>query len=297
MSLDAYYSLVVVGCGVLVATACALLSPFLVLRRMALVGDAISHAILPGLALGFILTQSRQSLAMTVGAAVAGLATVWLIELLLKSRRVNADTAVALVFPALFALGVLLMERFAHYVDLDPECVIYGDVEFAPFDQWSLLGVPLGPRPLWILGGVTLLNLLLVLVFYKELKLTTFDPGLGDALGFRSTWMHYLLMTAVALTCVAAFEAVGAILVVAFLIIPAATAALITQRLSSMIRCSVLVGVVTAVTGYGLAREELLDCSVAGGMATMAGLIFFVVWIVAPRGGLLAQARRRCQRL
>jgi manganese/zinc/iron transport system permease protein len=109
--------------------------------------------------------------------------------------------------------------------------------------------------------------------------------------------MHYLLMTAVALTCVAAFEAVGAILVVAFLIIPAATAALITQRLSSMIRCSVLVGVVTAVTGYGLAREELLDCSVAGGMATMAGLIFFVVWIVAPRGGLLAQARRRCQRL
>lgn len=293
MSLDTYYSLVVVSCGVLVATACALLSPFLVLRRMSLVGDAISHAILPGLALGFILTQSRQSLAMTVGAAGAGLATVWLIELLLKSRRVNADTAVALVFPTLFALGVVLMERYAHYVDLDPECVIYGDVEFAPFDQWSLAGVPLGPRPLWILGGVTLVNLLLVFVFYKELKLTTFDPGLGDALGFHSAWMHYLLMTAVALTCVAAFESVGAILVVAFLIIPAATATLITQRLSAMIHCAVLVGVLAAVAGYGLAREELLDCSVAGGMATMAGLIFLVVWIVAPRGGLVAQFRRR----
>ncbi|HMP03626.1 MAG TPA: metal ABC transporter permease [Gemmatales bacterium] len=293
MAPDVYYSLVVVACGILVSASCSLLGPFLVLRRMSLVGDAISHAILPGIALGFILTHSRQSLAMTLGAAAAGLVTVWLIELLLKSRRVSEDTSVALVFPMLFALGVLLMERFARYVDLDPECVIYGDIEFAPFDQWSLGGLALGPRPLWILAGVTLFNLLLVVLLYKELKLTTFDPALGDALGFHSGWMHYILMTAVALTCVAAFESVGAILVVAFLIVPAATAYLITDRLSRLLAWSVGFGVLAAVGGYGLAREELLDCSVAGGMATMAGLIFAGVWMAAPRQGLLAQLRRR----
>lgn len=292
MLLETYYSVVVILCGVLVAVACALLSPFLVLRRMSLVGDAISHAILPGIALGFMLTHSRQSLMMTVGAAVAGLGTVWLIELLLKSQRVREDTAVALVFPALFAVGVLLMERFAHYVDLDPECVIYGDIEFAPFDQWSVAGVPLGPRPLWLLGAVAVMNLALVVVFYKELKLTTFDPALGDALGFPSSWLHYLLMTAVALTCVAAFESVGAILVVAFLIAPAATALLLTRRLRSLIRGSVFIAALAALGGYGLAREEVLDCSVAGGMATMAGALFVLAWIVAPRDGLLIRCRR-----
>jgi manganese/zinc/iron transport system permease protein len=293
MSADLQYSLIVVAAGVLVATACALLGPFLLLRRMTLVGDAISHAILPGLALGFYLTLSRHSLVMAAGAAVAGLVTVWLVELLYRTRRVHEDTSIALVFPALFALGVLLMERCAHYVDLDPDCVIYGAIEFVPFDTLTIAGRNLGPTALWVLGAVTLANFVLVSLCYKELKLTTFDPGLGDTLGFSSAKLHYLLMTAVALTTVAAFESVGAIIVVAFLVAPAAAAYLLTDRLSVMLVWSVVLGVLSAVTGYLVAREEALDCSVAGAMATTAGAWFVLVWLLAPRHGLLQTLRRR----
>ena len=155
-----------------------------------MVGDAISHAILPGLAMAFALAHTRNSLVMMLGAGVAGLLTVWLVELLYRSRRVYEDTSIAIVFPALFAVGVILMERYAHYVDLDPDCVIFGDIEFAPFDDVYLGGVWLGPKAVLVLGLVTLLNLGLVLLFYKELKLCTFDPALGEALGFRPTRMH-----------------------------------------------------------------------------------------------------------
>jgi manganese/zinc/iron transport system permease protein len=293
MSAELTYTLVILLTGALVASACALLGTFLVLRRMALVGDAISHAILPGLALAFALTHSRNSLVMLAGAAVAGLVAVWLIEMLYRSQRVAEDTSIAIVFPALFALGVILMERYAHYVDLDPDCVIYGDIEYAPLDLLTLGGASLGPRALWVLGVVTLLNLGFVLLFYKELKLSTFDPGLGHALGFSPARVHYLLMSAVSITTVAAFEAVGAILVVAFLIVPAAAAYLLTDRLGVMLGLAVVLGVISSTTGYFVAREEVLDCSVSGAMAAMAGVVFVLVWVVAPRHGLLANLRRR----
>jgi manganese/zinc/iron transport system permease protein len=183
-------------------------------------------------------------------------------------------------------------------VDLDPDCVIFGDIEYVPFDNITLGGLWLGPKALWVLGIVTLVNLGFVLLFYKELKLCTFDPALGEALGFKPTRIHYLLMTAVALTTVAAFESVGAILVVAFLIVPAAAAYFLTDRLWVMLILAVLFGVFSAVTGYFVAREEVLDCSVSGAMASMAGVWFGLIWLVAPRYGLLATLwqRRRLRR-
>jgi manganese/zinc/iron transport system permease protein len=293
MNADLQYTLIILTTGALVASGCALLGTFLVLRKMSLVGDAISHAILPGIAIGFALTHSRNSLVMLIGAGIAGLITVWLVELLYRSRRVYEDTSIAIVFPALFALGVIFMERYAHYVDLDPDCVIYGDIEYAPLDRAVIAGVDFGPRSLWRLGIITLLNLGFVLLCYKELKLCTFDPALAESLAYSPSRMHYLLMSAVSITTVMAFESVGAILVVAFLIVPAAAAYLLTDRLALMLVLAVVIGVVSSTTGYFVAREEVLDCSVSGAMASMAGFWFVLVWLLAPRHGLLATLFRR----
>jgi manganese/zinc/iron transport system permease protein len=292
MDAELYYVLMLLLTGGLVAVSCALTGTFLVLRRMSLVGDAISHAVLPGIGLGFALTYSRHSLVMLIGATAAGLATVWLIELLHRSRRVYEDAAIAIVFPALFALGVVVIDQFP-YTDLDTDCVFQGDLSSVPDRSLVIAGVLLGPQAVWILGAAALINLSLVLVFYKELKLTTFDPALAESLGFAPRRMHYLLMTAVSITTVAAFESVGAILVVSFLIVPAATAYLTTNHLSRMLLAAVGFGLLATLSGYLVARPEVLDCNPAGAMAMMSGFWFGVVWLTSPRYGLLATLRRR----
>ncbi len=270
---------IVLGTAALVASACALVGTFLVLRRMALVGDAISHAILPGIALGFVLTHSRQSGVMLVGAAAAGLLTVWLVEVLYRTKRLHEDTAVAVVFPALFAVGVILVSRFGRYVDLDPDCVIYGAIELAQ------------PRSMLLPAIMAGVNLLFVVVLYRVLKLCTFDPELAHALGYPPGAVHYLLMALVSLTTVACFEAVGAILVVALLIVPAAAAYLLADRLWLVLVFAVVFGLLAAVSGHLAARA--IDSSVSGAMATAAGGWFVLAWLLAPRHGLLAALVRR----
>jgi manganese/zinc/iron transport system permease protein len=292
MDPTSYRALVIILTGALVAASCALLGAYLVLRRMALLGDAISHAILPGIVLGFLATQSRHPLIMLLGAAAAGLLTVWLIEVLHRTRRLNEDSSIAVVFPALFALGVLLVSQI-RYVDLDLDCVVFGKIEETDGKVLRVFGLDLGPRSLWFLGTMLVVNLTLILVFWKELKVCTFDPALAESLGFSPARMHYLLMTAVSLTTVAAFEAVGAVLVVAFLIVPAATAYLLTDRLWLLLTLAVGFGVLAVVSGYGLASEAVLNSVGAGAMATMAGVIFLLVWLAAPRHGLLATLRRQ----
>jgi manganese/zinc/iron transport system permease protein len=277
--------------GMLVAAACALPGTFLVLRRMSLIGDAISHAVLPGIVIAFLAGQTRHPLAMLAGAAAAGLLTVWLVEVLHRSRLVNEDTAVAVVFPTLFALGVLLIARYARYVDLDTDCVLYGAIEQVPQTYLRNDAPWLGPEAVWVLGPVLLVNLAVVVLCYKELKVTTFDPALAQTLGIPPALFHYLLMVLVAVTTVAAFQAVGAILVVAFLIIPPATAYLLTDRLSVLLPLAVLLGMAAAAAGYPVAQR--LNCTTGGVMASLTGLVFLAVWLVAPRYGLLATLGRR----
>lgn len=292
MDPDLYRSLIVLLTGTLVASATALVGCFLVLRRMALIGDAISHAILPGIVVGFVLSSQRHPLVLLPAAAAAGLLTVWLIELLFRSRRLSEDASTAVVFPALFALGVLLIARI-RYVDLDLDCVIFGRIEDVDRRPLVLFGADLGPRAVWLLGVMLLLDLLLVVGLWKELKLSTFDPAYAESLGFHPMRLHYLLMTAVALTAIAAFEAVGAILVVAFLVVPAATAFLLTERLWLMVVLAVAFGIASVGLGFVLASEAVLNSQGAAAMAVAAGLLFFVVWLIAPRHGLLASLLRR----
>lgn len=280
-------TLVILLVGCTVAASCALLGTFLVLRKMALLGDAISHAVLPGIALAFLLTGSRAALPMVLGAGALGLLTVLAVELFNRSRRLGEDASIGVVFPAFFSLGVILISRYAAQVDLDLDCVLYGEIAYTPWDTLLVAGREVGPKALWVNGVILVVNLGAVLLFYKELKLSTFDPGLAATAGFSPMVLHYLLMGGVSVTVVGAFEAVGAILVVAMLVVPPATAYLLTDRLGAMLALAVGFGASATVLGYGAAY--LLDCSIAGAMASLAGLQLLTAFLVSPRHGLLAR--------
>jgi manganese/zinc/iron transport system permease protein len=278
--------------AVIIAAACALPGVFLVLRRMAMLSDAISHTVLLGIVLGYFLTRSLESPLLFVGAVVMGVLTVSLVELVNRTGLVKEDAAIGLVFPALFSVAVILISRFAGNVHLDVDSVLLGELAFAPFDRLQLLGLDL-PRALVVGAGTLLLNLLLVLLFYKELKLATFDAGLAAALGFAPALVHYGLMTAVSITAVGAFDAVGSILVIALMVAPPAAAYLLTDRLPLMIALSALIGALSALAGYWLAWQ--LDVTIAGSMATMTGVAFLLAYLFAPQRGMLAGAVRRAR--
>jgi manganese/zinc/iron transport system permease protein len=273
------------------AVACALPGVFLLLRGTAMMSDAISHSILPGIVIGFFLTGNLSSPWLVAGAAMMGLVTVFLVETLQGTRLVRQDAAIGLVFPALFSIGVILISRYAGDVHLDIDAVLLGELAFAPFNRWIAGGVDLGPMALWTMSGVLLINLLFLIAFFKELKIATFDPLLAASQGFSPRALHYSLMALVSLTAVAAFDAVGSILVVALMVAPPAAALLLTDRLSVLLQLSALMALTSAVSGYWTAR--LLDASIAGSMSTLAGIIFGLAWLMAPERGLLALARRR----
>jgi manganese/zinc/iron transport system permease protein len=282
--------------AVVTAVACALPGAFLVLRRLALVSDAITHAILPGIVVAFFLTGSLSSPLLVVAAAATGVLSVALIEAIHRTRLVAEDAATGLVFPAFFSLGVVLVSRWAGKVHLDTDSVLLGELAFAPFDRLVVGGVDLGPVALWMMSGILILNLLLIVVLFKEMKIATLDPALAAVMGFSPVLLHYLLMTAVSVTAVGAFSAAGSILVVALMIGPPAAAYLLVDGLKPMLIWSAFLGALGAVGGYGLARW--LDVSIAGSMAVMCGVIFSAVFTFAPQRGLASQIRRRsAQRL
>ena len=282
----------VLAVGSLVGASCALVGSFLVLRRVAMLGDAISHAVLPGIVVMALLTHSLASIFMLTGAAVFGVLTVFLVGLLQRTGRLREDASIGVVFPALFAVGVILVSRYTGGFHIDENCVLYGEIELVSLDQLVVGDQLLGPRALWVASAILLGNLLLVLCLFKELKLTSFDPDLAASLGISPVLLHYLLMIAVSVTAVGSFESVGAILVVAMLIVPPATAYLLTDRLGVMLGLAVLLGVLSAWIGYFVASA--LDCSVAGSMAASAGGLFIIVFLGSPRHGILARwlARR-----
>jgi len=274
-----------------VAASCALPGVFLILRRMALISDAISHAILFGIVLAFFVVHDLASPLLVIAATLTGVLTVSLVELLSKTKLVKEDAAIGLVFPVLFSIGVILISRYAGNIHLDIDAVLLGELAFAPFNRLVIGGIDIGPLSLWVMGGILALNLLFIILFLKELKISTFDTGLAAALGFSPAILHYSLMTLVSITAVGAFEAVGSILVVALMIGPPATAYMLTRKLTVMIFLSALLGVISAISGFWLAH--ILDSSIAGSMATMVGVLFGLAYLFAPGRGLIAIASRR----
>jgi manganese/zinc/iron transport system permease protein len=223
---------------------------------------------------------------MLIGAALFGVLTTILIEVLHKNGKLQVDAAIGVSFTWLFAIGVILITFFADKVDLDQECVLYGEIAYVPLDVWiSNNGSNLGPISVWLMSANLLIVLAFVLIGYKGLLITSFDPMLAATVGISTAFWHYALMSAVSLTTVLSFESVGAILVVAFLIGPAATAYLLTENLEKMLFIAVGAGIIAAVGGYLLAVA--VDGSIAGAMAACIGLEFMLAFLFAPQGGLL----------
>ena len=231
----------IIAIGALCAAACALPGSILVLRRMSLMGDAISHTVLPGIAIAFLVSGSRDPAAMLIGAIIVGVLTAILVQAIHSLGNVEVGASIGIVFTVLFAFGLVLMRQAIDHVDIDPDCVLYGSIEFSIFDQVNLLGLMYVPRAIVINGIMFIANAILIAVFYKEFKISSFDPALAKSQGFKPEWMHYLLMTMTAATAVAAFESVGSILVVAMFIVPPATAYLLTDRYGVLLFVSVLV--------------------------------------------------------
>jgi manganese/zinc/iron transport system permease protein len=277
----------------IVAIACAIPGTFLVLRKMALISDAISHSILPGLVLGFFITHDLNSPLLIIMAALSGVVTVVLVEFIQKTKLVKEDTAIGLVFPVLFSIGVIMIAKNANDVHLDTDAILLGELAFAPFDRFLANGADLGPKSLWIIGTILLITIGLLFAFFKELKISTFDAGLATALGFSPIMIHYGLMSVASITIVGSFDAVGAILVVALMIAPAATAYLLTDNLKRMLGLSVIFGVFSAIAGYWLAHW--LDASISGSMTTILGIVFLIVYLFAPKRGLISVLYRNKQ--
>ena len=274
-----------------VAVACAMPGVFLVLRRMAMMSDAITHAILVGIVLAFFVTEDLTSPLLIIAAAATGVLTVSLVELLNRTRLIREDAAIGITFPALFSVGVILIARYAGDVHLDTDAVLLGELALAPFNRFEFFGYDFGPRSLWVMSAILCINVVFIAFFYKELKLVTFDANLAATLGFSPALIHYGLMTLVSITAVGAFDAVGSILVVALMIAPPVTAYLLTNSLSRMIGLSGLIGVISAVAGYWFAHHQ--DASIAGSMGLMTGVCFALAFLFAPNRGIVAIARRR----
>ncbi len=282
---DAFWIIIT---GALVASSCALLGCFLVLRKMSMIGDAISHAVLPGIVIAFLISGSRSSLPMLIGAALVGVLTTFLIEFISKKAKMQNDAAIGLVFTFLFAVGIILLTLFADQMDIDADCVLHGEILFVPLDL-LVTGTFLDsiPRKIWILLIVFIIVISVLSLGYKGFFITTFDPFYAVSIGVSTVIWHYLLMTMVSLVTVVSFESVGAILVVAFLVIPAAIAYLFTDSLLRMLGIAVFVGILSSITGFYLSKY--LDSSIPGAMTSMLGLFFLLSFLLAPKYGLFSR--------
>ncbi|BDC98879.1 metal ABC transporter permease [Persicobacter psychrovividus] len=284
--------LLIILTGACVAVSCSLLGCFLVLRKMTMVADAISHAVLPGIVIAFLLSGSRDSVVMLAGAALFGILTTFIIEFFHHKGGLQSDASIGVTFTWLFAVGVILITVFAGKVDLDQDCVLYGEIAYVPIDLWITdAGTILGPRALWIGAIVMVVIITFISICYKALYLSTFDPAFAAAIGISTTLWHYALMGMVSLVSVASFESVGAILVIALMVTPAATAYLLTHELKKMLIYAAVIGVLTSVLGYYIAYA--VDGSIAGAMASVGGLLFMLAFLFSPTDGYISRNKRR----
>jgi len=280
--------------GALVGIAATLTGTFLVLRGNSMLTDAISHSIVFGIVIVWLLTAQQSGPVQIAGAALTGLLTVFLTELLARTGRVKDDAAIGLVFPVLFSIGVLLLNLYARDVHIDQHTVLLGEIGFVWLDTFQI-GPYRVPQALVWMSAVTLVNLGFVLLFYKELKLATFDAALAKALGFAPVALSYALLALTSATAVAAFDAVGAVLFIAFAIVPPSAAYLLTDRLWLVLALAALIAVLSSIAGYVLAVAW--DVSIGGSMAAMTGVFLALAFLFGPRYGLVAQElRRRGQR-
>lgn len=278
-AVDFSTSIWIVVMGFFVTTACGMVGIYLLLRRMALIGDAISHSVLPGLIITFLIFRDANTLVAFSGALGAGLLTVVIIEFIHRQSRVKPDAAICIAFTVLFAIGVAMMARLetqgAFHIDAD--CILYGEIAFVSLEPPLLFGgMELGPPSVLRMGAVLIGAIGLITIFYKELLVTSFDLGLSRSLGMRTEIWHYGLMGVLSIVIVAAFESVGAILAIAMLIVPPMFAAQLSDKMLPRMGLVSLHAILASLIGYHL--SIWLACSTAGAIVVVSSLLFVIAW-------------------
>lgn len=302
----------------LAAVACALPGTFLVLRRQSLLGDALSHSVLPGIVLAYLMLGQLQAsgwltetqahtwrhVALFFGAACTATLSGLLSDILARVGRLDPSASLGVIYTAMFAAGLLLIRLVADSAHIDPDCVLYGNLESTVLDTVGQTGLP---RSVIINGGMVILNAGLLLIFFKELQICTFDPALANSLGISASWMNVCLLALTGATVVAAFESVGSILVISMLVVPATCGIMLSDRLANVLMLAATVAILSAISGHIgallvpealrwlLRWPELGDASTSGMMCVASGCLFIICWIASPRHGFIRQWRDRRQ--
>jgi manganese/zinc/iron transport system permease protein len=295
------------------AAACAVPGLFLVLRRQSLLGDALSHTALPGVVGAYLVTTlaersgwlpagtfaATRHLLLATGAVIVGLATAWASEALSRLGRIDRNAALAVVFTTAFAAGLLLLRWQADAVHIDPDHVLFGEVELSVLD--TIPGTAI-PRPLVVAAVALVINLAFIALCFKELRVASFDPGFAESIGINTGRLHLMQVAVTAITLVAAFESVGSILAIAMLVLPAATARFLSHRLVGTLGWSIALAVVAAIVGHALSFtlpavvfgslgfENVEDAGTAGTMAAVGGVLFLAALLFGPAGGLVTES-------
>lgn len=259
--------------GILVGIICGVVGCFIILRGMALMGDAISHAVLPGVVIAYMLGAS-----FFIGAMVTGVLTAIAIGYISQNSKIKHDSSIGIMFTAAFALGIVLI-TYNRGSGVDLWHILFGNV----------LAVS---RPdLWITLGIGIVVLALILLFYKQLLISTFDPIMAQAMGLSIKFIHYMLMIVLTLVTVASLKSVGIILVVAMLITPGATAYLLTNRLHVMLLLSAVFGVISAIVG--VYYSFIYDVATGASIVLVASIIFMLVFFFSPKNGIVIRWYRQ----
>ncbi|MDR2884087.1 MAG: metal ABC transporter permease [Deferribacteraceae bacterium] len=287
--INAQLEIILIAC--ITAICCSIPGVLLVLRRMTLLGDAISHSVLLGIIIGFFIVNTIDSPILVLSAGIVGLLTVVLVEILAGTKLIKIDAAIGVIYPFLFSVAVILISLFSVQVHVDTDAVLMGELAFAPLNRLEINGVDYGAMSAYQIGGVMLLNIILCFIFYKELKLAIFDPNYAATSGFKPKTVLYGMMLMVSITVVVAFEVAGSIMVVALLVGPAIMASYFTKRLWAMFFLAPIAGVIATLLGYW--ASHLLTVSIAGSITTTIGLLFMFIFIFAPKTGMIAKAYQR----
>ncbi len=262
--------------AIFIAVPSALLGCFLVLRKMAMIGDAISHAVLPGIVVAYLMTNSYNSFPMLIASALVGVLCTFLIESFNKIGRLQEDASIGVTYTWLFAIGVVMISFFNDNLDLDQDCVLFGEIAYVPLDSIELMQDLFVPKAFLTGFAMMTIVVMVILFFYNGFKITSFDPLYAASIGISLGLINYTLMSLVSFVTVFSFESVGAILVLAFMVVPPATAYLLSNDLKKMMFLSCLFSIHGVFWGYILSVE--LNSSIAGAMATTLGIQFFLVF-------------------
>ena len=272
--------------SIIIAISCSLCGTFLVLKKMAMMSDSISHTILLGIVVAFFIVRDINSPILILGAAIVGVITVWLSETLTNTNLVREDSAIGIIFPLLFSIAIILITLYADNIHLDSDSVLLGEISFTPFNRLIINNIDLGPKSIYTGFSLLIINIIFIILFYKELIVTTFDPILSKAIGISPIIIHYVLMGVISITAVGSFESVGSILVVAFMVTPSIISSILTKNLKYILLFNILISIITGILGCQLALY--FDINIGGTMTIILGIIFILVFIFSPNKGLFS---------